>query len=109
MDSCAGVPCYVCEDKGWQAPAEAAESVLTFKRRAWEHGMVLQEPRAEIIEKSKVRTEKGVTENQSSFSGHSTPRMRQCQGLGTVCVRARVEHVRDWNAVRTVAAKWLWK
>lgn len=32
MGSCAGVPCCVCKDRGRQAPAEAAESVLMFKR-----------------------------------------------------------------------------
>lgn len=77
MGSCAGVPCCVCEEGGRQAPAEAAESVLMFKRRAWDHGLGLHEPRAEITEKSEVRTEKGITENQGSFSGHSTPRRRQ--------------------------------
>lgn len=50
---------WVCEDGGRQAPAEAAESVLMFKRRALEHGLGLQEPRAEITEKSEVGTEKG--------------------------------------------------
>lgn len=54
-----------------------------------------------------VRTEKGIAESQSSFSGHSTPRMRQCPDLGTVCVRARVEHVRDWSVVRTLESKQL--
>lgn len=58
----------------------------------------------EITGKRTVRTEKGIAENQSSFSGHSAPRMRQCLDLGTVCVRAGVEHVRDWNVVRTVEA-----
>lgn len=54
-----------------------------------------------------MRTEKGIAESQSSFSGHSTARMRQCLDLGTVCVRARAEHVRDWNVVRTLESKQL--
>lgn len=56
-------------------------------------------------QKNEVRTEKKITENQGSFSGHSTPRRRQCRGLGRVCVGARVEHVRDWNVLRVVEAE----
>lgn len=95
----------MCEDRGGQAPAKAADSVLMFKRRAWEHGLGLQEPRAEITEKSEVRTEKGITENQGSFSGHSTPRRRQCRGLGRACGGTGVEHVSDWNVLRAVEAE----
>lgn len=41
-----------------------------------------------------VRTEKGIAESQSSFSGHSTPRMEQygsgnrmCESQGGACER----------------------
>lgn len=89
----------VCVKTGRQAPAEAAaERVLMFREN-----VVTQGPRAEILEKKKVRIEKDIAKRQSSFSGHSTPRRRQCGGdLGTVCVRTRVEHVRDRNVARTV-------
>lgn len=95
----------MCEDRSRQTPAEAAESVLIFREESV--GARNGPARAEITGKRTVRTEKGIAESQSSFSGHSTPRMRQCLDLGTVCVRARVEHVRDWNVVRTVEAKQL--
>lgn len=92
-----------CEDRSRQAPAEAAESVLMFRE---ESVRARDGPaRAEITGRRTVRTEKGTAESQSSFSSHSAPRKRQCLGLGTVCVRAGVEHVRDWSVVRTVEAK----
>lgn len=93
----------MCEDRSGQTPAEAAESVLMFREESV--GAQNGPARAEITGKRPVRTAKGIAESQSSFSGHSTPRMRQCLDLGTVCVRARVEHVRDWNVVRTHGGK----
>lgn len=105
MGSLAGIPCYVHVKMGRQAPAEAAESVLMFREESV--GTQNGPSRAEVTGKRTVRTEKGIAESQSSFSGHSTPRMRQCLELGTVCVRARVEHVRDWSVVRILEAKQL--
>lgn len=97
MGSLAGIPCYVHVKTGRQAPAEAAESVQRGERG-----------NAEWSFKSRGRgEEKGIAESQSSFPGHSTPRMRQCPELGTVSVRARVVHVRDWSVVRTLEAKQL--
>lgn len=74
----------VCEDGGRQAPAEAAESVLMFKRRAWEHGLGLREPRAEITGKSEVRTEKGITEIRAA--SQATPHPGGSAGAWEECV-----------------------
>lgn len=105
-----GQPCWgsllcACEDGVGRPLQKQQRALRCLERRVWEHEMVLQEQRSKGRET--VRTEKGIAENQSSFSGHSTPRMRQCLDLGTVCVRAGVEHVRDWNVLRTVEAKQL--
>lgn len=96
MGTLAGIPCYMRVKMGRQAPAEAAESVQMFREESV--GTWNGPTRAEITGKRTVRTEKGIAKNQSSVLGDSTPRNEwQCLDLGTVCLRARVEHVRDWN------------
>lgn len=103
MGSCAGVSYCVCVKTGWAGPCRSSREGSDVQKENL--GTWTGPTRAEITEKSEVRTEKGITENQGSFSGHSTPRRRQCQGLGRVCVGARVEHVRDWNVLRAVEAE----